>query len=39
MNSIAYMLSQTPMKKIASLEMIMQLEPFIHERLREDYER
>jgi hypothetical protein len=32
------MLSQPPLKKIATIGMIMQLEPFTHEILSEDYE-
>jgi hypothetical protein len=38
MNRLANMLSRPPLKKIATIGMIMQLEPFTHELLSEYYE-
>lgn len=37
-NKIAYMLSQPPLDNIATVGVIMELEPFTHELLSEDYE-
>ena len=39
MNRLGDMLSRPPLKKIATIGMIMQLDPFTRELLSEDYER
>jgi hypothetical protein len=36
-NKLVGMLSQPPLKKIATIGMLMQLEPFTHDLLSEDY--
>jgi hypothetical protein len=38
MNNLVDILSQPPLKNISDFGVIMQLEPFIHDLLSEDYE-
>jgi hypothetical protein len=39
MNRLENMISQPPLMKIARIGMTMQLQPFTHELMGEDYER